>query len=204
VSLYNESRGRDIDPTPVVGTLGLIETLERRPPGGAFVAGADVLLLGEPAADALGGSRWAHVVHEHEGGALPALDLAAHVQLLELVRGLAADGVVAGLHDVSDGGLAVALAEMAVRGGIGCRVAGAPVATHARLFSEAPSRVVVVVDPARRGEVERRAADEDIACTSLGSAGGDRVVLGDLVDVALDRLRDAWRDAIPMAVAGDL
>jgi phosphoribosylformylglycinamidine synthase len=204
VSLYNESRGRDIDPTPVIGTLGVIDELERRPPAAALVDGTRVLLLGDPAADTLAGSRWAQTVHGFEGGALPALDLDAHRRLLDLVRGLVTDGVVGGVHDVSDGGIAVAIAEMAVRAGIGCTLDGPPFASHGALFSEAPSRVVACVTDADVAAVTARASDAGIAVTDLGSAGGDRLVLGRLVDVRLATLRDAWRDAIPLAVAGDL
>jgi phosphoribosylformylglycinamidine synthase len=204
VSLYNESRGRDIDPTPVVGTLGLVDSLDRRPPGAALVAGATVLLLGDPAADALGGSRWARTTHAHEGGVLPTLDLELHARLLDLVRGLVVDGVVAGVHDVSDGGVGVSLGEMAIAGRVGCRLAGEPFASHARLFSEAPSRVVVCVDADGVGDVVGRARGAGVVATVLGTAGGDRVVLGQLVDVSVAAARDAWRDAIPLAVAQDI
>jgi phosphoribosylformylglycinamidine synthase len=204
VSLYNESRGRDIDPTPVVGTLGLIDSLDRRPPGAALVDGTRVLLLGDPASEALAGSRWAQVAHGFEGGMLPRVDFDAHARLLDLVRGLVGDAVVAGVHDVSDGGVAVAVAEMAVRGGVGCELHGRPFASHGALFSEAPSRAVVCVTDADLPTVAERAASAGVAVTELGRAGGNRVVLGSLVDVSLDLLRDAWRDAIPGAVAGDL
>jgi phosphoribosylformylglycinamidine synthase len=204
VSLYNESRGRDIDPTPVIGTLGLLDSLDRRPPGAVLVDGGRVLLLGDATADSLAGSRWAQAVHDHEGGALPTLDLDAHRRLLDLVRGLVEEGVVAGIHDVSEGGIAVAVAEMAVRGGVGCLLDGEPFASHARLFSEAPSRVVVCVADGDVDALTHRAAGAGIAVTSIGAAGGDRLVLGGLVDVAVERLTTAWRDAIPLAVAGDL
>jgi phosphoribosylformylglycinamidine synthase len=204
VSLYNESRGRDIDPTPVIGTLGLIDSLDRRPPGAGLVDGGRVLLLGDPTADSLAGSRWAQVAHDVEGGVLPPLDLDEHRRLLELVRDLVADGLVAGIHDVSEGGVAVAVAEMAVRTGVGCALEGEPFASHARLFSEASSRVVVCVDGEHRGDVVRRASAAGVAATDVGVAGGDRVMLGEMADVTLDALTHAWRDAIPLAVAGDL
>jgi phosphoribosylformylglycinamidine synthase len=166
-----------------------------------LVDGAVVVLLGDAAADALAGSRWA-AVHDHVGGVLPALDLDAHRRLVELVRSLVAGGDVVGVHDVSDGGLAVALAEMAIRGGVGCRVAGPT--THGALFSEAPSRVLLAVETARVAGVLRAAADAGVGATELGTAGGDRLVISDLVDLPLARLTTAWRDAIPLAVAGDL
>ena len=202
VSLYNESRGRDIDPTPVIGTLGLIDDLAQPPPGAVLAPGAAVVLLGDPGADALAGSLWARVAPGHRGGTLPAIDLDAHRRLVDLVAGLVADGQLAGVHDVSEGGLGVALAEMAVRAGVGCRVAG--IATHAHLFSEAPSRVVLAVAPERVDAVVARADAAGVPATMLGRGGGDRVVVDGLVDEPLERLAAAWRDAIPAAVAGDL
>jgi phosphoribosylformylglycinamidine synthase len=204
VSLYNESGGRDIDPTPVIGTLGLIDSLDRRPPGAALVDGCRVLVLGDPAAESLAGSRWAQALHDVEGGVLPELDLALHAKLLELVRGLVADGLISGIHDVSEGGIAVTLAEMAVRGGVGCTVDGEPFASHRRVFSEAPSRVVVCAAGHDVDAVARRATAAGIAVADTGAAGGDRLVLGRLIDVAVERVTTAWRDAIPLAVAGDL
>ena len=150
VSLYNESRGRDIDPTPVVGVVGLIEDLQRRPPGPELVDGGHILLLG-PRGSGLAGSAWAWR-RDHRDGRLPELDLAAHRAVVDLVRGLVADDVVAGVHDVSDGGIGVTLAEMAVRSGVGFVVAG--IDGHADLFSEAPSRVVVCVEPQRVSDVQ--------------------------------------------------
>jgi phosphoribosylformylglycinamidine synthase subunit PurL len=197
VSLYNESRGRDIDPTPVVGTLGLIERLDRPPPGPVLVDGGDVVLLGGLGDGGLGGSRWLALTGAG-GGPLPPLDLAGHRRLLALVAALVADGVVAGGHDVSDGGLAVALAEMAVRGGVGFTVTGVPGPGH--LFSEAPSRVVVCVAPDRGAEVRDRAGDAGVEVVALGRAGGDRLVVDGLLDLALADAAGAWRDAIPSAV----
>src|SRR5437879_5522484 len=106
VSLYNESRGRDIDPTPVVGTLGIVERLDRRPPGATLVENGRLLLLGSLSGD-LGGSRWAAGAGA-PGDRLPPLDLGAHAALLALVVSLVADGILTGVHDVSDGGLGVA------------------------------------------------------------------------------------------------
>ncbi len=140
VSLYNESEGRDIDPTPVVGVVGLIDRLERRVPGLSLAPGERLVLLGHTVAS-LAGSRWAAERGSSAasgGGRLPPLDLAMHRALVELVVDLVGDGVVTGLHDVSDGGLGVALAELAVQSGTGLVARG--IAGHAELFSESPSR----------------------------------------------------------------
>ena len=197
VSLYNESRGRDIDPTPVVGMVGLIDVLERRPPGAGVVEGGRVLLLGEPGSTTLAGSAWAGT-RGHLGGELPDVDYDRHRAVIELVRSLVADGVLAGVHDVSEGGLGVALAEMAFAGGVGFRVTG--VIDHAQLFSEAPSRVVVCALPEHAPDVLRRAADAGVPASLLGGSGGDRLVVEGLVDLDLAEARMHWQSALPEAV----
>jgi phosphoribosylformylglycinamidine synthase len=197
VSLYNESGGRDIQPTPVVGVVGLIDVLERRPPGVRLADWGDILLLavGDPGHHrGLAGSRWAGI-QGHTGGELPALDLEAHARLCEVVRGLVADDVLDGVHDVSDGGLAVALAEMAIASGVGFHVAGLD--GHAALFSEAPSRVVACVTGAEGAHtIARRAADAGLTVTRLGSAGGGQMVVDGLLDVSLEEAQRRWRDAL--------
>ncbi|MEO7836550.1 MAG: phosphoribosylformylglycinamidine synthase subunit PurL [Acidimicrobiales bacterium] len=201
VSLYNESRGHDIDPTPVVGVVGLIDHLDRRPPGVRLVSGGRLVLLGETEAS-LGGSLWALRAHGHRGGRLPALDLSRHGRLVELVRSLVAAAALDGVHDVSDGGLGVALAEMAVRSGIGFRVAG--VVGHAELFAESPSRVVACVAADRMDEVLAQAAAAGVAASLLGEAGGDRVVIEGLVDRGVKEATEAWSGAISRSLVNSL
>jgi phosphoribosylformylglycinamidine synthase len=200
VSLYNESRGADIDPTPVVAVLGIIDRLERPPAGVALVEGAQLCLLGVTE-HTLGGSLWALRRGGHRGGRLPALDLDLHKRLLGLIAGLVADGLVVGVHDVSDGGLAVTLAEMAVRSGVGVVVGGPAVADHVALFSESPSRVAVCVAIDQVAEVHRRSRDARVEFSELGRAGGDRLVVDGLVDLPLAQLARSWSSAIPDALA---
>ncbi len=199
VSLYNETRGTDIDPTPVVAVLGLIDSLDRRPPSVRLVENGRLLLLGTTQPN-LGGSRWAAEVHAAKGGPLPQLDLVAHVDLLELVQRLVADDLVAGIHDVSDGGVGVALAEMAVRSGVGFRVVLPGGGGTAELFSESPSRVVICADPEPAQEIFRRSEAAGVPVAFLGGSGGDRMVIGDLVDVSVADATTAWHDAIPSAL----
>ncbi|HEX2023542.1 MAG TPA: AIR synthase-related protein, partial [Acidimicrobiales bacterium] len=103
-----------------------------------------------------------------------------------------------GVHDVSDGGLGVALAEMAVRSSVGFRVTG--VAGHAELFSETPSRVVACVEPTQVDAVVARAADAGVGVADLGSAGGDSLVVEGVVDVSVSDARHAWQRTIPAAL----
>jgi len=207
VSLYNESRGTDIDPTPVVGTLGLVDSLTGPPPGMGLVAGQRVALIGPVDAVSLGGSRWAAERAGHRGGRLAPLDLELHARLLPLVAGLVNDGVVGGVHDVSEGGFALALAEMAMSSGVGCRVSpplgglggsggrrgsdGVPL--HRALFGEGPSLVLVSVDASRFEELQQRCVDADLPLSDLGTAGGERVVIEGAVDLSLSDLTVAGR-----------
>jgi len=209
VSFYNESGGRDIDPTPVVGLLGLVEALEHRPPGIGWREGATLILLGarevsgSPVPYPLGGSRWAVELRGHRGGRLPELDASSHRPTVDLVRSLVAEtvsggeGLLCGVHDVSAGGIGVAVAEMAVRAGVGCTLS--VLDGHAELFTEHPSRFLVAsMCP---DDVLGRAASQQVPAKVLGRAGGDRLVMEGLVDVELGSLTLRWREAIPGALA---
>ncbi len=196
VSLYNESRGSDIDPSPVVGLVGLVDRLGRRPPGVALVDGGMVLALG-PEPTTLAGSRWAWE-RGHRSGSPPALDLEAHVAVADLVRQLVNDGRLVGVHDTADG-IGVALAEMAVRSDVGV-VVEATDADHTWLFAESPSRAVVCVAPGDEVAVTSAARRAGVPVADVGRAGGDRLVVPGLVDVALSTALTAWRDRLPSAI----
>jgi len=175
VSLYNESRGRDIDPTPVVGMLGMVDRLGDTPPPTARLVAGDRLVVLGPAAGT-------------------ALDYDVHRKVCELVASLVNDRVVNGVHDVSEGGLALALAEMAVGSSVGFRV------RDVDLFTESPSRVIVSVTPENLREVHRRHTEAGVDAVLSGEAGGDRLVVEGQLDIALDEAVSAWRDRIPDAL----
>ena len=203
VSLYNESRGRDIDPTPVLGTLGLVPALHRRPPGVNLADGDAIVAVHAGTAPSLAGSRWAAEIHGHSGGRPPAVDYEAHSRLLRLVVALAAVGggerLVSGVHDVSEGGLAVALAEMAVASGTGFRVALD--ADPAALFGEGPSRVLLSVGPSHLGQLRRLVDGAGLQMDELGRAGGDRLVVEGVLDIAVQEAAGAWHAALPAELA---
>ncbi len=196
VSLYNESFGADIDPTPVVGMLGLVDALDRRPPGVGLVDGGRLMLIGVTQPET-SGSRWARA-RGQRGGQLPGLDTAHHLAVAEVVRRLVAGGLLAGAHDVSGGGLGLTLAEMAVRSGLGVTVARVPDAQA--LFSESPSRVVVCVAPDLVTAVENACTDAGVPVSRIGVAGGDRISVKGLLDVALADALGAWNDRLPVAL----
>jgi phosphoribosylformylglycinamidine synthase len=205
VSFYNESDGADIHPTPVVGVVGLIDRLESPVPPAALGPGLRVVVLGDTAAE-VGGSEWAAGRHRLLGGMPPAADLAAGARLCGLVAALVADGAAAGVHDCSDGGLAVAVAEMAIAGGCGFDVAPegglAGLVPAVACFAESANRVVVAVDGARVDDVIARAAAAGVPATVIGAAGGDRLIWRGAFDVGLTDAETAWRDALPSALAG--
>jgi phosphoribosylformylglycinamidine synthase len=202
VSFYNESRGADIDPTPVVGVVGVIDQLEKPPALPRLVPFERIVVFGITDVE-LGGSEWAAVVHPLKGGMPPTADLDAAKRLHEFVRELVAGDSVSGVHDCSDGGLAVALAEMAIAGNCGFEVRPAPGLPNAAwCFSESASRVVVSVDPRPLPHILRRAAQAGIPAIDIGSAGGDRLIARGAFDVPLVEAAHAWRESIPYALGG--
>jgi phosphoribosylformylglycinamidine synthase subunit PurL len=205
VSFYNESDGADIHPTPVVGVVGLIDRLEDRPPPAALVAGQSIVVLGDTAAE-LGGSEWAAGRHGLLGGMPPAADLAAGAALHELASALVRERAVGGVHDCSDGGLAVALAEMAIAGGCGFDVAARggleSLVPSVACFAESANRVVLSVEQGRVDEILGRAAAAGVPAAAIGAAGGDSLVWGGAFEVSLSDAERAWRDALPAALGG--
>ncbi len=198
VSLYNESNGADIAPTPIVGLLGLVDRLERRPPGVTLAADAVVLLVGPEGDRQLGlaGSRWAWE-RGARGGRLEPLDGAAVAAVAEVVRGAVADGLLIGVHDVADGGLGLALAELAIGGGVGLRVGG--IEDWMALFAESPGRVVACVGREQAIALARRCDAAGVSWREVGVTGGDRIVVDGLLDVELARAMATWRDRLPAA-----
>ena len=212
-SLYNESFGQGIYPTPVVGMVGLIEG--RAPTPSAWRAEGDVVaLLGGWSAEAgeLGGSTYLATIHGTVAGHPPLLDLDREraVQAATL-EGIEAE-LIRSAHDCSDGGLAVALAECAIWSDIGLRgeaalpagAEGDALATLAALFGEAPSRIIVSVAAERYAELADLARAHGVPLTRLGVAEGDRLTFAGGLDVAVDELRAAWSGGLARALgAGD-
>ena len=196
VSFYNESSGVDIDPTPVVGVIGLLEGLGDSPPSTiGFKEGQAIIVLGTTAPE-FGGSEWADL-HGMRNGVPPAADLEIGHALNGLIAALVTERIVTTVHDCADGGLAVSLAEMAIAGGIGFTV---DIGGAVGCFSESASRIVLGVDPERVVEVLGRASASGIAAEEVGSTGGDRLVATGAFSVALTDADSTWRDAIPNAL----
>jgi phosphoribosylformylglycinamidine synthase subunit PurL len=209
VSFYNQTGDVAIHPTPVIGVLGVMDDVARRTPSGWRTPGQVIYLLGTTR-DELDGGEWAHVKHGHLGGRPPRVDLAAEKLLGEILVNASRDGLVDAAHDLSDGGLAVALAEATLRHGVGARVWLEEVCERdgvdafTALFSESTARAVVAVP---RSE-EVRFTD---MCTARGQAHARIGVVDDQTDgldvqgqftVTLGELREAHTRTLP-AVFGE-
>jgi phosphoribosylformylglycinamidine synthase len=195
VSLYNQTGATPIHPTPVIGVLGVHDDVRRRLAAGFTADGAQVALLGTTRPE-FGGSAWAEVAHQHLGGLPPAVDLEAEQKLAALVAAAAARGLLASAHDLSDGGLAVALAESCLRGGLGCAVT-LPGDLFTALFSESAGRALVCVTPGREAEFTALAQEHGVPATVLGVAAGDALTVTGAFDVPLTELERTWAGTLP-------
>jgi phosphoribosylformylglycinamidine synthase II len=197
VSLYNESAGSAIWPTPVIGMVGLLADHRLRVPSAFPRPGLAIYLLGETFAE-LGGSEFGESVLGVVAGKPPALDLGKERALHRFLAASAARTVLASAHDCGDGGLAVALAEAAIGRGHGFAVSlGSDLPAHVALFSESASRVVVSVDPADEDELTQLATEHQVPAARVGETGGPRALIEGLVDIPVLELTDAWEGAIP-------
>src|SRR5881396_1776910 len=208
VSLYNETDGKAIYPTPVIGVVGLLERADHVVSRRFQEAGDAVILLGEGHGE-LGGSEYLKVEHGMVRGLPLALNLDVERSLQDLLVALAADGLIESAHDCSDGGLAVTLAECCFdAGAIGADVSISRTAisqnetlnTAAALFGESSSRVIVSARPGQVAAILDRAAAGNVPARVIGRVGGDalRIAIdGQLaIEVAVDEAERAWTSAI--------
>ncbi len=223
VSLYNETNGQPICPSPVVGTIGLLEPLERLVAPWFQTPGDLILLLGENRDD-LGGSEYLRVIHHQERGLLPELRLAEELAVQQACRALMAAGLVRSAHDCSDGGLAVALAEAALGrpNSQGAAGQGASIIltqpTGSRLdgllFSEIQSRIIITIQNDRLDEMKNILIAHPIPWAVIGRVEGDRFTIttqppdapGErrtVIDIDLAGLHNVWSQGLPQEM-GDM
>jgi phosphoribosylformylglycinamidine synthase subunit PurL len=192
VSLYNETDGRAILPTPVLGVVGVIEDASRALSSRFPVSGATIVLLGDGRGE-LGGSEYLAGLHGLLRGMPPALDLDAERRLQHLLVDAAASGLILSAHDCAEGGLAVALSECCFgTGGSGADVdvpsvdAAHPLVAEATLFGESASRIVVSLDGDQVDALLARAREAGVPARTIGTTGGDRIRLRIEGQVAID------------------
>jgi phosphoribosylformylglycinamidine synthase len=212
VSLYNETDGRAILPTPTIGAVGLVEKPEHIVTSAFKREGDAVLLLGPADAGLLGGSEYVATRAGVVAGTAPSIDLEMEKRVQTLALALARASLVSSMHDVSDGGIAVALVECCVAVDDPARMIGARLTLPdaagelaALLFSEEPSRIIASTATARVAEVKRRAAEEGVPVTDLGTTARADFVLTARqteVRVSLAELRDA-RERCLVPIVGE-
>jgi phosphoribosylformylglycinamidine synthase len=211
VSFYNDTLGRSIPPTPVVGMVGLIADATRTASVPFRAEGQVIYRIGS-GRPVLDGSEYLFVRHRRTGDRPPEVDLAAERALCRVLADLIEAGLVRTAHDVSDGGIAVALAEMCLAGeGIGCDVSiEVDGRADVALFGESGARALVAVEAARAQELETAVSRARVPWRRLGTTGGNRLRIQaddgaspSLIDLAIETVREGWAAALPAIAAGE-
>ena len=204
VSLYNESRGEAIYPTPVVGALGITDDVASHTTVAFKHEGDIIVLLGRDTLESdgsdLGGSEYLELIHGRVAGR-PGIDLDLEAAVQKACRALVSSGIANSAHDCSDGGLAVALAESAIAGGLGAQIT-APVNGRwdAVLFGEAQSRIVVTLAPDRLPDLADICAAERVPYLNLGTVSGAHFTIADLLSVPVSQLSQTHANALADAL----
>ncbi|MGI6611496.1 MAG: phosphoribosylformylglycinamidine synthase subunit PurL [Limnochordia bacterium] len=177
VSLYNETDGQAIYPTPIIGMLGLLEDAQRHLQAGWQQEGHVIALVGDTKAE-LGGSEYLAVVYGLEGGQLPQLDLNLEKRVQAAVLTAAEEGLLASAHDCSEGGLAVSLAECCILSGKGATIdLVQDLRPDAVLFGESPSRIVLSLPERHLSRLQEIASQHAVPCEALGRVGGNSLTI---------------------------
>jgi len=205
VSFYNDTEGASIYPTPVLGVVGMIRDVGRVVSLGFRKDGDVIVLLGETGEE-IGGSQYLRIIHGRETGPAPALDLAREKKVQEVCIAAIERGLVRSAHDVSDGGLAVCIAESCIQspGKLGCTLdLKEDIRDDALLFGESQSRIVVSLGRSRLPGLRKLAARKKVNLGVIGRVGGRDVVVRragrEIVRVPVERLRSAWEETLPRA-----
>ena len=205
VSLYNETNGRAILPTPSIGGVGLIDDFTKSASIAFKRSGQAILLIGETTGW-LGQSMYLRELASREDGAPPPVDLVEERENGEFVRALVIDGTATASHDVSDGGLLVAVAEMAIASGIGAVLSDAPgdIPAHAHWFGEDQARYVITVAADQVDAVLQQARAASVPVLRLGVTGGDVLMLPGERPLLVADLGKRFEDWLPAYMAGEL
>lgn len=201
VSLYNETRGEAIYPSPVIGMVGLLPDINKRVTSAFRDPGDEIVLLGSFAPE-LGASEYLALIHGREAGAVPHLDLDEEKRVQVCCRALVRDGKIKSAHDCAEGGLAVAIAECCIAGKMGAALR-LPFNRRqdAVLFGEVQSCILVTCTPRQLSGVLQTAADKGVTSQVLGETGGDHLIIQDLSDRVLinqqvEEMEKVWRGSI--------
>ncbi len=197
VSLYNETQGSGVQPTPTIGGVGVIEDLEKTVGVGFTNSGNILLVIGDTKGH-LGASIYAREIAGTEDGAPPPVDLEAERRNGDFVREQIVEGNVAACHDVSDGGILLAVAEMALAGGLGADITlPEGLAPHAYLFGEDQGRYIIECAPEHVDGVLEAAGETGVSAARVGIVGADALIIGRLHTISLTEIREAHEGWLP-------
>lgn len=201
VSLYNENSKGAIYPTPVIGMVGLVHDVDHITTQGFKAEGDVIILLGETKHE-FGGSELQYVLQGKSEGRPPAIDLATEKKLLDAVLGAIQQGLVASAHDLSEGGLAVALAESCISGKLGAEVnVATSLRADAALFSESQSRILLSAKPEQADKLIAYLNGQGVPNAQIGTVRGDALTINingkPGVSAPVEQLEKVWKDAIP-------
>ena len=202
VSLYNETNGEAILPTPTIAAVGLIPAGERMVTLAGMDGGEAVMLIGTPA-EHLGQSLYLRECLGREEGPPPPVDLMTERARGDYVRAAIRSGYVTACHDVSDGGLAVALAEMAMAANLGMEITLQSDTPHAALFGEDQARYICTVKEADARLFQANAEGAGVSCMLIGTVSGSQLLIGDWIDISVDQVRNAHEAWFPGYMEGD-
>lgn len=197
VSLYNQTQGQGIQPTPLLAVVGLLDDAAKALPSAFREPGDAILLIGETYESDLGGSAYLALAHGQERGALPKLDYALERRTCDLVRSLAAQGLLRSAHDASDGGLAVALAECCFSDyepplGASISLCQRGIRPDAALFAESGARFILSVAPSNLDKVERAIGAAGVVVSGRGTVGGAAITVENVASVGAAAAFAAW------------
>lgn len=202
VSFYNENPTAAIFPTPVIGMLGLIEDIEEHTTTPGFKNDGDIVLYVGADRKGLGGTEYLKVIHGLTKGDAPELDIDFEVKLQEAVLEAIKAGFITAAHDVSDGGLAITLAEMAIFGGIGANInLGSLSGTaHEVLFSEAQSGIAITINPNDLEKALKHFKDAGVPVINLGQVVGTKLNLEGIGELEVKSMTETYESVIPKAM----
>ncbi len=200
VSFYNESPNTAVYPTPVIGMLGLIEKLDNITTADFKNAGDVIYQIGEDKEE-VGGSEYLYSYFDLVEGDAPDIDLEKEKNIQKFLLSAIDSGFINSAHDVSEGGIAVALAECCIINDekpIGAKVE-IPVKSRIdfSLFSETQSRIIVTVPANKANQFEKYAGEKNIPVVKLGTTGGDSLKINGVIDVSLEKLKELYYNTIP-------
>ncbi len=197
VSLYNETKGEAINPTPTIGMVGVLSKISHHTSQYFKQEGDVIFLLGE-SFEEIGGSEYLRVIHGKNEGPIPALDWKREKKVQKFVLSAIEQGLLRSAHDLSEGGLAIALAESCMSGpkvfGATCDFILESIRADAFLFGESQSRVLISAQGTNVAKLLELAKNNAVPIQEIGKVGGQKLKIAHLVDVGIDRIKQLWED----------